>query len=178
MRDSIGELGNEIEDFHSKQREHDRLLLRQSILWRDWTQYGKFADIDEEKLREEWDRHRGREGYDMPRVVRKSITTASLKRRLLAICGSENKFRHLAGLDWAFVKGDHNYTGRLDLDQQIAFLELSLGQIAKGIKYDSQGREIEEGCIWDVLFMGSKIDKLVYERELRELIISEAEKVN
>jgi hypothetical protein len=173
-----GELGNEIEDCQSEQREQDRLLLRQSILWRDWTQYGKFADIDEEKLREEWDRYRGREGYDMPRVVRKSITTASLKRRLLAICGPENKFRHLVGLDWAFVTGDHDYTGRLDLDQQIAFLELSLGQIAKGIKYDSQGREIEEGCVWDVLFLGSKIDKLIYERELRELIISEAEEVN
>ena len=82
-----------------------------------------------------------------PPPVRKSITAAILKKRLLAICGSENKFQHLAGLDWTFVTGDYDYTGRLDLDQQIAFLELSLGQIAKGIKYDSERLEIEEDYV-------------------------------
>jgi hypothetical protein len=60
----------------------------------------------------------------MPTIIKKSITTLELKERLIQICRSENGFRHLKGLDWEFVKGDYKYTGKLDLSQQIAFLEL------------------------------------------------------
>ena len=97
----------------------DGSLLRKSMLWRDWTQYALCPDVDQQKLREEWSKHRPSD--EMLTIIRKSTTTAYLKNRLLEISGSEANFRKLEALDWEFVTGEKKCTEDLSLSQQVAF---------------------------------------------------------
>jgi len=146
-------------------------------LWRDWSQYRKSIDVNEQKLTKAWNKYRGRQGAEIPKLVKKSVTTAKTKNGILDICGSEDKFQKLASLDWAFVKGDKAYNGVLSLSQQIAFLKLAVGQIASEIWCTLSRAMVIGEFVWDVLVLAAKIDLLVLERERLELIISEAEDV-
>ena len=66
----------------------------------------------------------------MPEIYRQSVVSATLKKSLLKICGSEENMRKLEGISWAFVEGEHGYTGDLSLSQQIAFLKVVLSRIS------------------------------------------------
>ena len=113
----------------------------------------------------------------MPKLVMKSVTTPHVKNKLREICGSEDNFQELEGLDWGFVKGDYGYNGDLDLSQQIAFLELELGRISTEYEEDEQGFEVEGAEREDIEFFLARIAELVFQREIRELLISEAEEI-
>jgi hypothetical protein len=167
-----GALGDE-ENYQSEINEDERLILRNLILWRDGTQYNRCADIDEQKLRKEWEKYRG-EGDKMPKLFKKSITTADVKQSMLDICGSERNFRKFATLDWEFVTGHQNHTGDLSLSQQISFLELALEQISSKTWCREEGIEKEGKFVWDISVLGSKIDALVVEREMLELLTNDA----
>lgn len=78
----------------------------------------------------------------MPKIVRMNITSAALKKRLLEICGSEENMRKLESMDWAFVKGEHDYSGELDLSQRLVFLKLVLSRISIKEAVDCQGFEV------------------------------------
>jgi len=174
----LGKLGDELQDYQqSESAEPDWLATREMILWRDWSQYRKSIDVNEQKLTKAWNKHRGRQGAEIPKLVKKSVTTAKSKRGILDICGSEDKFQKLASLDWAFVKGDKAYNGVLSLSQQIAFLKLAVGQIASEIWCTLSRAMVVGEFVWDVLVLAAKIDSLILERERLELIISEAEDV-
>jgi hypothetical protein len=114
----------------------------------------------------------------MPVVMKKSITTAKMKKRMLEIVrGRGEDLGKLKGLDWEFVMGEKRYEGSLDLEQQIAYLELGLERISTSYREDEQGIGVEGTCFSDVEGLLAKRDKLMCEREVRELVISEAEEM-
>jgi hypothetical protein len=85
----------------------------------------------------------------MPKIVRNTVISAALKTKLLEICGSEENIEQMASLDWAFVNGEHEYTGGLDLSHQIAFLNLVLSRISFEDVFDYQGCEAR-GVLRDI----------------------------
>ena len=107
----------------------------------------------------------------MPTIFRKGITTASVKKKLLEICGSEDGFWKVKGLDWSFVKANTEYFGPLDLSQQIAFLGLGLERL-KGIWAECRDDWFGEDPIKYYL---AKIDAQRIEKRAAEQRIREAE---
>lgn len=102
------------------EKEH-RHALTQLLLWIPPGNYTILKDDMVQGWLEEWERTEIRE---MPMIIRKYITTARAKDKLLEICCSEKNLRDLQSLDWEFVEGRHEYTGSLNLFQQLSFLEL------------------------------------------------------
>lgn len=113
-----------------------------------------------------------------PVVVKKIITTANVKRRLLQICGSEDNLRALGGLNWNFVAGMDTYHGSLTYSQQILFLELVMDmisvvchQVCKGKRECCKGYEIMYSLEEGVFELKAKIKELGFE----SLFVHEAE---
>lgn len=102
---------------------------------------------------------------DIPKIVRKSITTAALKRKLVEICGSEDIVWKIRSLNWDFIAGERLYDGELDLSQQIASLELVLERIFTEFASDEQGCEVRGGLADEILPMIERIEEIKAERE-------------
>ena len=80
----------------------------------------------------------------LPTIIRKSITTAKIKKRLLGICGSKDNFEQLNGLDIDFAIGRHEYHGSLNSSQPITFIEMALERVSSAC-----GRRPGCGCFLD-----------------------------
>jgi len=80
---------------------------------------------------------KGEQGCKIPRIVKKSIVTATAKGQILEIhSGREENARQLASMHWEFVTGPHPYEGNLDLPRQIAYLELIVARISTNVDCD------------------------------------------
>lgn len=175
-----GELGDELREVSESgviKEECYRLSLRNLLLWRDGTQYGQCQYVDQRYFERDWYQYAVTESCEIPEIIMRSVTTSKLKNRLLSICGSEDNFRELEGLDWEFVMGEHGYDGDLDLSQQIAYLELVLERISTEVVSDDEGCAVEGALLQDIPFLVARIDKLLFEWEMTELVISEAEQI-
>jgi len=67
--------------------------------------------------------------------------------------------------------------GVRDLSQQIAFLKLALARLSTQYIDDEPGY-VQEAVIEDAILLTSRIDALVVEMGMRELLINEAEEMN
>lgn len=151
----------------------ENLVVQDMILWRDDTQYGFFPEVDLSVFETEWAKANGK--VPMPKILRRSITTSRVKNILIQICGSEHEFWKVQTLDWGYVMGISTYKGTLDLSQQVMYLELAADRLSiRQGEFDCIGFEMEGSHIWDMLGLGPKIDELNFEREILELIISDA----
>jgi hypothetical protein len=117
--------------------------LRELFLWRgtghDVREDGTKIDEFEEKL----ERTAAIFRPTPPKIIRNGITTAKIKKRLLNICGSEDGFQQLNGLDITFLRRRHRheYSSSLNRSQLISFLEMALERITT-----SCGRKQGLGC--------------------------------
>ena len=98
--------------------------LRKLYLWRG-TGHTVRERNDMDKFEQELERTAPR-SRPIPTIIRNGITTPNIKKRLLGICGSEDNFIQLNGLDFGFVLGDHEYEGSLNQSQLLSFLEMAL----------------------------------------------------
>ena len=98
---------------------------------------------------------------EWPIVVRRSVVTANTKDVLIDICGSEDNFQALTGLDWKYVQGKHKYSGSLDRYQQLSFLELMLTTFSADL--ESQGCSHDRDAGQKITFLLDRIDMLVLE---------------
>jgi hypothetical protein len=146
-----------------------------SILWRDRGEYAKCLPLVDSYHMKEWQQSINR--HEMPKIFKKSITTAALKRSLLEICGADNIGWATMNLDWDFVTGIRWYEGGLSLSQQIAFLRLVLARIETNYSMDCQGC-VRGQLYGDILPMIKRIEEMEAEQEGLELIIAEAEQMN
>jgi hypothetical protein len=143
-----------------------RWWLGNLLLWIDKLQYGSCVDIAPSLLEGAWETRHG-DGREMPTIFRKSVTTAEVKNKLLQICGSEDDFRKLEGLDWGFVQDEHRYHGILDLSRQIAFLELVLHRIPAEYTIDDCWNTAELEGIDQIASILVKIRALRHEKKIR-----------
>lgn len=108
----------------------------------------------------------------VPTVSRNGIVTRKFKNRLIDICGSEEDFGKLEGIDYRFVDGlfDYHseYHGPLDLSAQISILKLILENMSTGCpRNQSDGCSITNfntdlvDCVPDLL---ATIDNLEFEK--------------
>lgn len=109
------------------EKQHMR-MLGHLILWESLS-YRALDDDEKDDLLEEWESQTTKK---LPIIIRKSITTAKSKTKLLAICGSEDNFTALLDLDWKFVEGK-TYNSSLSLYQQLGYAELILERVTADI---------------------------------------------
>lgn len=169
-----GQLGDEIGsraqlevDAHGTERwreleteKRHRHLLIDLLHWRGRFQHGSLDDNEVDDFLQAWERSTRSK---MPTVIRKSITTRRTKNRLLAICGSDDDFLALVGLDWGFVEGRHEYSGSLDLSQQLDYLELVIERVTTTCDLGCADEEGGDRFRDDVPFLLYRIDMLVLE---------------
>ena len=166
-----GELGNEIteaSEWEKEQRYWD--LLRNLELWIDTTQYALCANFTEAMLQEVWGN-----GHAMPHIMKKSITSATTKRKLLDICGDEDGFAKLEALNWEFATGDGQYNGDLTWHQQISYLEVVIDRISVVPFINEQGISIESPYMMDIRDLKAKCHNLRRKWEMEEQVLREAE---
>lgn len=126
----------------------------------------------EQSLRDDW----AAQNIEVPHIVYRAVTTSQLKRSLLALVGSSGAgFWKLVDLDRRWAEGVKEYTGPLNLDSQIAFLELAMGH-KSGVQVNFE-QEIENNIFKDILDIERKLNELVAEREFLKLAICEAEEM-
>lgn len=141
-------------------------------------QYGLCREIVLPFLEDELETRRVLPGCrELPMLFSKSVTTAEVKNKLLKICGSEDNFRKLEGLDWEFVQGHHEYHGPLDLSQQIAYLNLVLDRLLPEYKVDGHGNTVPSENMDYIPGIVSKIEDL-WREAIMDQLISEAEEMD
>ena len=169
-----GQLGDEINSIpqpnadklwhESEIEEAYRHLLTKLPLWRAPVNYTILEDENVTHFLQKWRRLTTGE---MPIVIRRSVVTTKTKDMLIDICGSEDNFQALAGLDFKYIQGEHTYSGSLDLYQQLSFLELMLARLSADFDtHCIQGCSIYEcgdGVEEDMPFLLHRIDMLVLE---------------
>lgn len=175
-KETVKEKG-EANDEPETEREYREWLVK-LLLWLDNGQYRKCNSVSSERFKDEWEKRYGlTDGREMPTIFRKSITTREVKNNLLEICGSEDDFQKLEGLDMEFVENKHEYSGPLDISQQIAFLELVLDRTLAEYRLDSHGHAAESENVFDISKILSKIDALRREKEIKEQAMGEAKEI-
>jgi hypothetical protein len=136
--------------------------LKELYLWRG-TGHIIERDNQIDRFEQELERTAPR-SRPIPTVIRNSITTANIKKRLLGICGSEDNFQQLNGLDRDFVNGRHEYYGSLNQSQLISFLEMALERKTSACsKRPGLGCFLDEGAqllLEEVPELLSRIDAL------------------
>ena len=181
-----GDIGNELSEAAVKE-EHDMARLRHSILWRDPQQYNFSGKIKQERIERRWSKYRGTTA--MPKIIRRSIITSTLKQSLLAICREESLWK-LSDLNWPFVTGvaEHHgrprldleppvYMGDLSISQQIGFLELALRRVSDNLRTNAWDSEDETVCSYDAVELLSKIEKLDVKKGFQDIALAEAEQM-
>jgi hypothetical protein len=174
------ENGDEERGLHDepKAEQGHRRWLGELLLWRDRAQHAFCRDIVPSLLEKAWNGRRVLTGRrELPAIFRKSVTTAEVKKKLLKICGSEDDFQKLDGLDSDFVEGGKKYGGPLDLSQQIAYLNLALDRLLPKYTIDGHGNTEPSENKYYISDTVAKIEDLWREATMDQLI-SEAEEMD
>lgn len=146
------------------------LGLRDLIIQRDDGQYDWCAPVARKSFEDTWaENHTASEGFEMPTILFKTITTAPVKERLLEICGSEDGFQKLMGLHWRFVKGTTEYSGPLDLSQQIAFFRLGQERLKETLAEYKDERFVSGDAHYHQAMLGIlRVENQALHRRLKE----------
>lgn len=163
-----GELDNKIEGNKGiiHESEEDRCLnarLRAMTVWIDRPQWRCANGINEEYFQRSWQAIMANRGREIPTVIRKSITAANIKKQLIDICGSEDNLRQFPGRPSGSIRNGMRYHGSLDLEQEIAYLELVLTRMpTEGVLYEEHPRRWKE----DRFNLLGKIHSLKFRRDV------------
>lgn len=146
-----------------------RHVLRDLPIWLCATEYIQHKDYGVCGITGHLQKWRSFTTSEMPIVGLRSIVTAKTKKLLIDICGSEDNFRALSGIDIEYIKGKHEYSGSLNLYQQLEFLELMLARFITDFDTTCPRvcatSESGEGIEKDILLVRNKIDMLLLEVE-------------
>lgn len=154
------------------------LSPRKLFLWDDpWRYRTCVKRIDRQRFERLWLQHAATKDRPVPKVSWRCMATANVRKRFLGICGSEDRFSKLEKLTWEWVI-DGEYVGDLTLSQQIAYLELVLGRLLSQYEILLQGDgDVRREPSRNIAPVISRLDALVAEREMMEVITSEAEEM-
>ena len=193
------ELGNYFperdEDESSRLRKnHDGFVFMGLLLWNDTSEYILYPRIDCLRFMYAWEKTITSQRYHTPLILNRGIVTSTLKQKLVKICSGIENFRELTGLnvqfigmedparvglktyqrfyneEWDHFPRDFSYNGRLDLHQQIAYLDLVLSRILRGSELDEKG--FRHHHYHSIV---ARRDRLAYEAWQNQLLIMEAE---
>jgi len=172
-----GNLGLEVADDY-QMAEAEAEQLRNLIFWKNSSRFKLCANFDKQKINDEWNRYLPGRGPETMKIVKKIVTTAGVKKRLLDICVTENGLKGLKSLDWQFVTEDQPYRGDLALSQQIAYLKLAIDRFTDPkLKTYLQilGNRTRGVHHYEIMALEKKINLLTAELEMEKLVGCEAE---
>jgi len=162
QRDEIVSRLNELSDRNQKvEREKaDSQCLTKLYLWSGTGHDVPQRDNEIDRFEQELERTAPISRL-MPTITRNGITTANIKKRLIGICGSEDNFIQLDGLDVDFILGLHEYHGSLNQSQLLSFLEMALERRTTSCsKRPGLGCFIDEGTQLLVEHVPELLDKI------------------